>query len=102
MASEDSDQVVSGFLAVHGLRDLEDRDQALRVEVPAGGDELQAAGERFEVVSLGGTERVLPEEWNNHLQELRATLHAVLQEILAMIVVPRVSIDPPNPEVAMK
>src|SRR4051794_13458100 len=102
MASEDSDQVVPGFLAIHGLRDLNDLDQPLRIEVPAGGDELHAASERFEVVPLDRPERMLAEEWNDHLHEIRAAIHAVLQEILAMIVLPGVAGDASNPEEPMK
>ena len=102
MASEDSDQVMPGFLAVHGLRDLDDLDQTLRIEVPAGGDELHAAGERFEVVPLGRAKRMLAEERNNDFHEIRAPIHAVLQEILAMIVLPRIASNPPDPEEAVK
>src|SRR4051794_31841650 len=98
MASEDSDQVVPGFLAVHGLSDFDDLDQPCRLQMPAGGDELQTAGECFEVVPLRSEERMLAEEWNNHLHKIRSTLDAVLQEILAMIVVPGISGDPSHSE----
>ena len=102
MASEDSDQVVPGFLAIHGLRDLDDRDQTIRGQVPAAGDELHAAGKSLEVVALRRHERMRLEERNNHVQELRAILHAILQEVLAVVVMPCVSIDPPDPEEAVK
>ena len=38
MASEDSDQVMPGFLAVHRLSDLGDLDEPFRAQVPAVGD----------------------------------------------------------------
>ena len=102
MASEDSDQVVPGFLAVHGLGDLDDLDQTLRIEMPAGGDELHTVGERFEVVPLGRAKRMLEEERNDDFQEIRAPVDAVLQEILAMVVMPSVPSDSPDPEEAVK
>ena len=102
MASEDSDQVVPGFLAIHGLCDLNDLDQPLRLEMSAGGDELHAADECFEVEALRGQQRVRLEERYDYLQELRASLDAILQEILAMIVVPGIPMDAPYSEESLK
>jgi hypothetical protein len=102
MASEDSDQVVPGFLAVHGLRDLDDLDETLRIEMPAGGDKLHTVGKRFEVVPLRCSERVLLEERNNDFQEIRAPIDAVLQEVVAVVVTPSISSDSPHPEEAME
>ena len=102
MASEDSDQVMPGFLAVHGLRDLDDLDQTLRGQVPADGDDLHAAGKSLKVVALRRHERVRLEKRNDHIQELRAILHAILQEVLAVVVMPCVSIDPADPKEAVK
>jgi len=102
MASEDSDQVVPGFLAVHGLGDLDDLDQTFRIEVPAGGDELHATGECFEVAPLGSAKRIRAEERNYDFHEIRAPVHAVLKEILAMVVLPSIPSDSPDPEKAVK
>ena len=53
MASEDSDQLVSGFLAIHGLGDLRDLDETFDRLVPAGGDKLDAASELLEFCCFG-------------------------------------------------
>src|SRR3954447_23685162 len=102
MASEDSDQLVPGFLAIHGLRDLDDLDQTFRGQVPAGGDELHATGKSLEVEPLRCQQRMLLEERNNRFHQLRASIDAILQEILAMVVAPCVPNDPADPEEALK
>jgi len=50
MASEDSDQVVPGFLAIHGLRNLGDLDEPAGLEMPACADQLEASCELHEVL----------------------------------------------------
>ena len=72
MASEDSDQLVPGFLAVHGLRDLDDLDEAFGLEMPAAVDELDALRELLEVALLRRAHRIRAEERNNRLQEIPA------------------------------
>lgn len=102
MASEDSDQFRSGLVAIHGLRDLDDLEQTSRLEVPAGGDELHAFGERLEVATLRRQQRIRAEERDDRFHQIRASVDAILQEILAMVVAPSVSNNPPDPEEARK
>jgi hypothetical protein len=52
MASEDSDQLSSGLLAIHRLRDLSDLHHALQGEVTARLDQSDALRELLEVASL--------------------------------------------------
>ncbi len=68
MASEDSDEVVSGFLAIHGLHDLDDIGETVRSQVVTRSHELNASRELLEVVPLGRPERMLPEEGNDPLE----------------------------------
>jgi hypothetical protein len=77
MASEDSDQVVSGLLPVHRLNDLRDLDETFGRLVPAGGDELDSAGELLEVPLLRTQHRMLPEERDDRLKKIHATTHDV-------------------------
>ena len=52
MASEDSDQLGSGFLAIHRLSDLRDLSEPLKREVVARFDQLDAATELRKVQLL--------------------------------------------------
>jgi len=98
MASEDSDQIVPGFLAVHRLSDLRDVDEPLTSEVPACGDHLHASGELLEIVPLGRAQLVAPEERKDRSQELVAARDVILRQVLPVIVVPAVHEDPTDPE----
>ena len=49
MASEDSDQITPGFLAVHRLGDLRDPDEPCCAQMDAAVDQLDAPGELLEV-----------------------------------------------------
>ena len=49
MASEDSDQFMSGLAMVHGLRDLRNLDQAGRREMTVRRDDLEAVRKLLEV-----------------------------------------------------
>ena len=98
MASEDSDQVVPGFLAIHGLRNLCDRNEPVRAQMSAGRDQLEAARKRLEITLLRGAHRVLTKERNDRFVELRSTLHQVVAQVLAVIVVTLVDEDPSHPE----
>ena len=86
MVSEDSDLVVPGFLAVHRLHDLEDLDQTAACQMTAFGHDLDAAGKRFEVSTLGCPQRMLPEEWNNHFQQLLSCADDVAVQMFSVIV----------------
>jgi hypothetical protein len=102
MASEDSDQGLPWFLAIHGLRDLGDLDEPIGLEMPPATDQLHALRELLEVLVLGGQKRMCPEERNDRLQELVAPADAVLRHVLAMVVVSGVRIDPTDPEKALQ
>ena len=72
MASEDSDQVCPGLLAVHGFGDLSDVRQSLSREVATIRHELYAAGEPFKVRSLRRSQRVRPEERDDRVDQIRS------------------------------
>jgi hypothetical protein len=87
MASEDSDEIVPGLLPIHGLSDLRDLDETVCRQMAARGDELHAASELLEVLLLGTQHRMLPEERDDRLQEIRSPSHRVSKHVLPMIVV---------------
>ena len=70
MASEDSDQVGSGLVAVHGLHGLDEIEQAGAGQVMAVGHRAHAKGEAMEVAPLRGTQRVRLEERDDSLKEV--------------------------------
>ncbi len=98
MVSEDSDQLVSGLLPVHGLRHLRDLDQTLSGQMPANGDELDALRERLEVPLLGGVHRMLPEERDHRLQQIVTSPYHVAEQMFAVVVVSPVRDDLPHSE----
>jgi hypothetical protein len=98
MVSEDSDLVVSRFLAVHRLHDLEDSDQTVACQMPAFGHHLDAAGKRFEVSTLRSPEWMLLEEWNDHFQQLYSCSDRVAVQVLSVIVVAVVDQHASDPE----
>src|SRR5438128_2330527 len=54
MVSEDSDQLLPGFLAVHRLSDLDDLDQTLAGQMMTAFDQLNAPCKSLEVLLLRG------------------------------------------------
>jgi hypothetical protein len=68
MASEDSDQIVSGLPSIHRLSDLSDFDETGRRSVRISGDELDTSHELLEVFSLRAPKRMLLEERDDRLQ----------------------------------
>ena len=67
MVSEDSDEIASGFPAVHGLRDFGDPDQPFRVEMDATVDQIDAVRELLEVRVLRRSQQMRSEERNDRL-----------------------------------
>jgi hypothetical protein len=63
MASEDSDQLVPGFLAIHRLSDL--CNQSIRRQMAAGINHLDARRELLEVLLLRAHERIPAKERND-------------------------------------
>jgi hypothetical protein len=102
MASEDSDQVLPGLLAIHGLRNVGDLDEPVGLEMPPTLDQLHALRELLEVMALGSQELMLPEERNDRLEELVTPADAVLRHVLSMVVVPGIRINPTHPEELLK
>lgn len=98
MVSEDSDEFVPGLLPVHRLCDLRDLDEAVGGQMPAGGDELDAASELLEVLLLRAPHRMLSEERDNRLQQGGTLPNHVSLQVLAVVVVPLVGEHLPDSE----
>ena len=98
MASEDSDEVVSGLSSVHRLSDLGDLGEPGRRQVPTAVDELHALRELLEVVLLRRDHRILVEERHDHVHEVVPPVHDELTQVFAMVVVPPVDVHLPYSE----
>jgi len=98
MASEDSDEVVPRFAAIHRLSDLGDLDETASAQMTAVGDELDAPGELLEVLLLRGPHRMLLEERNDPFQEIDAASHDESVQVLAVVVVATIRHDHAHPE----
>ena len=102
MASEDSDQIVPGFSMVHRLPDLDDLRQSRRREVAPRLHQFDATRELLEVGALRRAKRMPFEERDDGLNELRPTGHDVLTQVLLVVVVALVDVDPPYAEEALE
>jgi hypothetical protein len=102
MASEDSDELVSGLAMVHRLGDLHDLEQTASREMASVVHHPHDVGELLEVLALRRPQRMLPEERNDRPDEILAALHDVLDQVFAMVVVAPVLVDPAYSEEAMK
>jgi hypothetical protein len=102
MASEDSDQFLSGFLAIHRLCKLGDVDEPAGAQMPSCLDDVQAPRESLEVILLSALEAIFPEERNDHFHEIPSTTHVVLNQMLTMVVVSPVHVQSADPEKALK
>jgi hypothetical protein len=98
MASEDSDQVSPGLAVVHRLRDLSDLDKTACREMIASGDHLHACGELLEIVVFRGPQLVFAEERNDVLHELVPPTDDELVQVLLVVVVPPIHVDPARSE----
>ena len=98
MASEDSEQVGSGFLAIHRLRDLDDPGQALMREMLAGLDELDAQRELLKVLLLGREHWVFSEERNDRFDQVLPPSNHVAIKVLTVVVVPPIGDYLAHPE----
>ncbi len=98
MASEDSDQVLSGFSMIHCLRELSDLDQPLGREMSAALADLHAEGKLLEIVVLRCPKRIRSEERNDHLEEIFPSAHRVAMEMLFVVVAPSIDTDGPDAE----
>ena len=98
MASEDSDQILSGLLVIHRLRDLSDLDQTFGVPMSSAGHDVHAQDELLEVPLLDGPERMGSEERNDPLDELVAPADDVLMQVLPVVVGATIDVDAPDAE----
>ena len=98
MASEDSDEVVPRFAAIHRLSDLSDLDETASAQMTAVSDELDAPRELLEVLLLRGPHRMLPEERNDPFQDVDAASHDESVQMLAVVVVAAIRHDHAHPE----
>jgi hypothetical protein len=96
MASEDSDQFVSGFLMIHRLRDLCDFDETLSSQMSITWDHVHTPCKLLEVIALRGPQGVLTKERNDRFDEICPSSDDVLRQVLLVIVVSLVLEDPSN------
>ena len=102
MASEDSDELLPGLTMIHRLRDRRNLHKTLAGQVSIGSDDVHTPRERLEVVALRRTKPMLPEERDDRLQQIASAPNGVLAEVLTMVVVPTVHVDPADPEEPLK
>jgi hypothetical protein len=102
MASEDSEEVSPGLLALHRLRDLNDLRHALTREVMARIDQLHALRELLEVTLLRRVHRMRPKERDDLSDQIRPPAHHIAIQVLAMVVVPLVREYLSHPEEALE
>ena len=102
MVSEDSDQLGSGLLMVHGCDDLDEIGKAGPRKVSAMLHLFDAIGELVEVRSLSRSQWILPEEGDNHPAQVRALSYHEPMKRLVVIVIPRIGIDGANSEVRLQ
>jgi hypothetical protein len=93
MVSEDSDQILSGFLTVHGFRDRRNVDEPLVGEVPTDRCELDHHRELVEVATLGRSQRESPEEWDDHIHEIVPPADDIPVHVLSVVVAPSIRND---------
>ena len=98
MASEDSDEVVSGFAAIHRLSDLGDLDETASTQMTAVSHELNTPRELLEVLLLRGPHRMLLEERNDPFEEIDAASHDESVQMLAVVVGAVISHHHSHPE----
>jgi hypothetical protein len=86
MASEDSDELVSGLPSVHRLCDLRDLDKTGRRKMPAALDEANAGRELLEVSLLGRDHREVVKERNDDFDQVIPPVDDVLSQVLPVVV----------------
>jgi hypothetical protein len=87
MASEDSDQILPGLLAIHRLSDLGDVRQTPMGPMGTGRDHLDAADELLKVLLLRRMHRMRNEERNDRLDQIRTPPHNVAIQVFRVVVV---------------
>ena len=102
MASEDSDEVMTGLLVIHRFGNASDLDKTLPRQVPPRLDHIHARRKASEVEPLRGTKRMLAKERDNRPHEITALRHGVLAQVLLVVVMSSVHVQPPYSEELLK
>ena len=90
MASEDSDQLGSGLLAVHRLRDLDDADEPFWTQMLAGIDQAYAPRKLLEVLRLRRAQHMPLEEGDDRPKQVFAPANHVPMQMLPVVIAPAV------------
>jgi hypothetical protein len=102
MASEDSDQVLSGRLPIHRFDDLSNLNQTFDIEMSIIRDQLHAACELLEVTLLRRSKRVILKERNYRPYKIIASVHDELAQMLSMVVLALIDVDPTHAKEALE
>jgi hypothetical protein len=98
MASEDSEEFVSGFPPVHRLPDLNDLRKSSVGLVVTCRDTFDARSELLEVEPLCGPKRVLPKVRDDPLQQILPATNDVAVKVFSVVVGPPIDVNLPHPE----
>lgn len=98
MVSEDSDQLGSGLLTIHGRDYFNDVRQTRMGEVVAPGDSPHATSKLLKVATLCAPQRMFLEERDDDPFEVRPSSDGIAVHVLTMIVVTGVDVDRPDLE----
>jgi len=98
MASEDSDELVSGFSSIHRRHDLRDLRKTFICLVAALFHQLDAVRELLEFEPFGGAEWMPPEERDHPLQQILTTTHGVAVKVFSVIVRAPIDVHLPRSE----
>ncbi len=90
MASEDSDQLSPGLLAIHRLDDFGDIRKTSIGPMDTTVDHLNTASELFEISLLRRTHRMSRKEGNDYLNQIFSPTHRVAIQVLLVVVVPSI------------
>ncbi len=90
MASEDSEQLCSGLLAIHRLDNLGDACETIAGQMQSIVNHPEALREFFEVAQLRRMQRIRLEERNDRVDQIRSSAHHVAVQMLLVVVVPPV------------
>jgi hypothetical protein len=102
MASEDSDQILSGCPPIHRLDDFSDFHETVDIEMPTDHDQTQAQRELLKVALLRRPKRMCLEERNYRSHEVIPTVNDELAQMLAMIVLALVDVHATHAEEALE
>jgi hypothetical protein len=86
---------------IHRLRDLRDPNEPLHGEVEAPVHHANDRGELPEVIALRRDQWICFEERDDHVAEITPPIHLIGHQVLAVIVMPPVPVDPSASEKAL-